>query len=134
MTDQRPNRTAHDASRWLIVFFLGAIAACLLAAVGAGVLPAAAQEGAGSVTAGAGGNLFAVAGQLTRSTYGMYLVDSRNGTLCVYEYEPTNKKLYLRAARNVAFDLQLDAYNTEISPHQVKTLVEQNRRLKTTGQ
>ncbi|MCE5279591.1 MAG: hypothetical protein ABFD92_08555 [Planctomycetaceae bacterium] len=133
MTDQRPNRTAHDASRWLIVFFLGAIAACLLAAVGAGAIPALAQDG-GGVTSGAGGNLFAVAGPLTRTTYGMYLVDSRNGTLCVYEYEPANKKLYLRAARNVAFDLQLDAYNTEISPHQVKTLVEQNRRLKTTGQ
>ncbi len=134
MIDQRPSRTMHDASRWLIVFFLGVIAACLLAALGAGIMPAVAQEGGGSVTAAAGGNLFAVAGQLTRTTYGMYLVDSHNGTLCVYEYEPANKKLYLRAARTVAFDLQLDAYNTEISPQQVKTLVEQNRRLKTTGQ
>ena len=126
-TDQRPPRTPPRASRWLIVILLAVIATCLLIEVGFGSRPATAAPG----QAGAADPMFAVAGQITRTTYGMYLVDVRRGTICLYEYVSATKKLHLRAARNVTFDLQLDAYNTEISPHQVKALVEQHRRLKT---
>lgn len=123
---------SHSAGKWVIVVLLSVIATCLLIEVGASTLDArTAQAGA---QAGAGGGakagLFAVAGQITRDTYGMYLVDAERGTICVYQYVPTTRKLYLRAARNITFDLLLDAYNTELPPQEVKKLVEQHKRLK----
>ena len=119
---------SHSAGKWLIVILLSVIATCLLIEVGSSTLGAqGAQAGAGS---GAKGGLFAVAGQITRETYGMYLVDAEKGTICVYQYVPTTRKLHLRAARNITFDLLLDAYNTELPPQEIKKLVEQHRRLK----
>lgn len=120
--------TPHSAGKWVIVILLSVIATCLLIEVGSSAPDArGAQAGAGS---GGKGGLFAVAGQITRDTYGMYLVDAQRGTICVYQYVPTTRKLHLRAARNITFDLQLDAYNTELPPQEIKKLVEQHKRLK----
>ena len=113
-------------ARWLIVVLLSVIATCLLIEVGAGT----SRSTAAPVKPGTDGGLFAVAGQVTRGTYGMYLVDQKRGSVCLYEYDANTQKLHLRASRNITFDLMLDAYNTEILPHEVKTLVEQHRRLK----
>jgi hypothetical protein len=119
---------SHSAGKWVIVILLSVIATCLLIEVGASSLDArGAQAG---VDGGAKAGLFAVAGQITRDTYGMYLVDAERGTICVYQYVPTTRKLHLRAARNITFDLLLDAYNTELPPQEIKKLVEQHRRLK----
>ncbi|MBL7132872.1 MAG: hypothetical protein ISS78_02125 [Phycisphaerae bacterium] len=114
-----------SAGKWVIVILLSVIATCLLIEVG---LPARGARAA----AGSGGKaeIFAVAGQITRDTYGMYLVDLEGRTICVYQYVPTTRKLHLRAARNITFDMQLDAYNTELPPQEIKKLVEQHRRLK----
>ena len=114
-------------ARWLIVALLSVIATCLLIEVTAGTstLTAAPTTAPAKTPA-----LFAVAGQITRNTFGLYLVDQANGTVCLYEFDPGTQKLFLRAARNVTFDLMLDAYNTEMLPHEVKKLVEQHRRLK----
>jgi hypothetical protein len=117
-------RPRGPAARWAIVALLGVIAACLLVQVGAGIAPAQAQTGSAKA-----GNLFAVAGQVDRDTYGLYLVDLESGTICVYQYLPTFRKLRLMAARTTAFDRKLEDYNTEPPPREMKKLAEQHRTL-----
>jgi hypothetical protein len=76
------------------------------------------------------GGLFATPGQITADTYGVYLVDSRTNTMAVYQWVPGNAgKLKLVAARNCTFDLQLDEYNTEPSPAEIRQLVREGRSL-----
>jgi len=82
-------------------------------------------------SAGAGG-AFIVAGQITPDTYGLYLVDTQHATIALYEYQPSSRKLRLLAARTYMFDVQLDEYNTELSPREVKKLVAQQKRLENT--
>jgi hypothetical protein len=106
---------------------LAVIAACLLMEVGLGGPAAQAQ-----VSSGQRRNVFAVAGAIARDGYGIYLVDVDSGTMSLYEWVPdrvTGRKLRLLAARNYSFDLQLDDYNTEPLPREIKALVEQHRRL-----
>jgi len=87
-----------------------------------------ATDSAASPAAG-NGRVFAVAGQLTKDTYGLYLVDLDNATICMYEWIPQTRKLRLQAARTYLYDSQLDEYNTEISPREVRKLVWQQKRL-----
>jgi len=124
MTEQAAGKHGgNSAARWAVVVLLTVIATCLLIEVGAS------RSGA-QVAAGAGGNeTFVVAGQLTKDSYGLYLVDPSTKTICVYQYLPSARKLRLRACRNFAFDLQLDEYNTEPLPREIQKLVEQHRRL-----
>lgn len=112
------------AVKWLLVILLGMIAAYLFVEAGFGV-----SEAGGQVGQGRGGDLLAVAGQITSDTYGIYLLDRTSGTMCVYQWLPSARKLRLMAARNYTFDLQLDEYNTEPLPRDIKKLVEQHRRL-----
>ena len=81
---------------------------------------------------GAGGGVFAIAGQITRDTYGLYLVDSRQGTVCVYQYLNAKRQLRLLAARTFVYDRQLDSYNTEPKPADIAKMVAEARRLRTT--
>jgi hypothetical protein len=113
--------------QWAIAMLLGAIAACLLVEVGRTTSSASAQ-----VASERKGNIFALAGQLSKDSYGIYLVDADNDTIAIYEWvpaSPSGRKLRLMAARNYSFDLKLDDYNTEPLPREIKTLVEQHRRL-----
>jgi len=114
-----------SAAKWLAVGLLAVIAACLLVELGAATSPARAQTGSGSD----GKGLFVVAGQVTRDSYGLYLVDVANSTVCVYQYLPSTRKLRLMASRNFSFDRQLDDYNTEPSPRRIRELVQQHKRL-----
>jgi len=117
-----------SAGKWLVVALLAVIATCLLIEVGFATSPAGAQ-----VTAGAGaGKIFVVAGQVSRDTYGLYLIDTQNATICMYEWLPGTRKFRLMAARNYSFDLKLDDYNTTPSPREVKKLISNARRVKTT--
>lgn len=111
-------------ARWLVVVLLGVIAACLLVEAGMGLAPAQAQTGTGKA-----GNVFAVAGQVERDTYGLYLVDLENNTICVYQYLPSVRKLRLMAARTTQYDRRLEDFNTEPPPREMKKLVEQARTL-----
>jgi hypothetical protein len=80
---------------------------------------------------GAGGQpqgVFAVAGQITRNSYGVILVDPARHGLVVYEYDPGDRQLRLRAARNYTYDMQLESYNTDPKPGEVAELVRQARR------
>lgn len=123
---------ARPVAKWLIVALLGVIAACLLVEAGFATSAARAQgteTKVGDVTYGQAGDIFAVAGKVSSNTYGLYLVNTRSGTMALYEWLPKGRKLRLMAARNYTFDLQLDDFNTEPSPREIKKLVEQNRRL-----
>ncbi len=129
----QPNLTG-SAAKWLIVVLLSVIAACLMIEAGVASSSARAQAGDGSYiddSAGSarGGDIFAVAGRVSPNTYGIYLVDRKNGTIVFYEWLASSRKLHLKAARNYTFDLQLDEYNTEPPPADIKKLVEQHPRL-----
>jgi hypothetical protein len=113
--------------QWAIVVGLSALAGGLLCQV---FLTGAAQAQA---TSGQKGNVFALAGQISKDNYGIFLVDSGTSTMAIYEWVPDKvqgRKLHLVAARNFAFDLQLDDYNnSEPLPRDVKALVQQHRKL-----
>lgn len=115
-------------ARWSVVMLLGVIAAGLL--VSLGISAAAAQ----SQPIGEGGkeSIFVVAGQISRETYGLYLVDYKNSTICVYQFTRKDRMLRLIAARTYAYDVQLDAYNTptEMSPAEVRRIIGKQKRLK----
>jgi hypothetical protein len=129
--------------RWLGAVALAGAAAFLviqlswdrpsaLAQAGAPDRPGATSQ---SVAAKPGG-MFAVAGQVTKDTYGLYVVDPDNSTICVYQWlsdGPKSGKLRLMASRNFTYDRQLDEYNTEPPVREIKGYVEEFRRLSTTS-
>jgi hypothetical protein len=111
--------------QWVIVVLLSVIATCLLIEVGVGASSATAQ-----VTSVGGGDTLVVGGQITKDSYGLYLVDTKRQALCVYQWLPGTRKLRLMASRTFKFDVQLDEYNADKpTPSEVKSLVEQNKRL-----
>ncbi len=113
-------------AKWLIVVLLAAVAAAGLVELGRTSYAAAAGPDA---MAGAAGGIYVVAAQIARDAYGVYLVDPESGTICVYQYQPANRRLRLLASRNFTYDLQLDDYNTAPLPREIKELVDQQRRL-----
>ena len=113
------------SAKWLAVALLAIIAACLLIEAGASMASARPEAQA----PGRAPAVLAVAGQITRDGYGLYLVDLQNHTICVYQWLPTTRKLRLAAARTYTYDRQLDAYNTEPAPSEIAELVAQARRL-----
>jgi hypothetical protein len=76
-----------------------------------------------------GGGLLAVPAQIARDSYGLFLVDPDRGTICVYQYQATARKLQLLASRTYRFDVQLDDWNTQPPPREIQDLVSQQRRL-----
>ena len=104
----------------------------LLAIVAVGLLVTLGLGSASQSVPTTGGDkpsVFVVAGQISRETYGVYLVDYDNSTICVYQYFRKDRKLRLMAARTYAFDVQLDEYNTDPSPRKIKKMVEEHKRL-----
>jgi hypothetical protein len=116
----------HTAGRGLLVVLLLVAAGALVLEV----LRPARSVGAEAVSAGQSGEVFAVAGKITEDTYGVYLINRETGIMTVYQWVPGKPgKLRLAAARNCTFDLQLDDYNTEPRPSEIKDLVRAARRL-----
>ena len=115
------------AAKWSLAAALAVAAGTLFWFAGSG----GADDARAGSSAGPGGGLLVVAGQVTSDSYGLYLVDTKNSTMCVYQWIPQTRKLRLMAARNYGFDLQLDDYNNEkeTSPAEIKRLVEQQRRM-----
>jgi hypothetical protein len=74
------------------------------------------------ITGGAG--LFVMPAQLSPNTWGCYLMDTDNRTLCVYQYSPGEKMLRLSAARNFKNDCRLGNFNTAPPPGEVKDLAD----------
>jgi hypothetical protein len=118
-------RAAASPAWWLTTGLLALIAVGLWVEFSATVARATPQS------TGTAGNdsVLVVAGQVTRDTYGLYLVDLEQRTICVYQWMSGSRKLRLLAARTYAFDRELDEYNTEPSPQEIKELVERARRL-----
>ena len=115
-----------NAARWLMVILLTVIVVML------GSELFSSSSGADAKTGWAGGEegkVFAIAGQITKDTYGLYLVDMKNSTICVYRLTNTGQ-LKLAAARTFIYDCQLDSYNTEPKPKDVAKLVAKQVRLK----
>jgi hypothetical protein len=77
------------------------------------VLPAAwgADAGRQAPIAG-GGGLFIMPAQLDRDSWGVYLMDTDRGTLCVYQYLRGKRSLELVAARKFTGDTRIENMNT----------------------
>lgn len=105
------NSIVEDTARQGLGWFRGSVVA-LLAAVALCLLGTWAVRSAAAPPAWtpppASPNVEVLSGQLGRDIYGLYLVDRANGTICVYQYVPRERKLKLTAVRRYTFDVQLD--------------------------
>ena len=131
ITTARPRPGDHreplSTPQWCIVVVLAAVAGALLTALAMSTPEAVAQD-AGRIER----PVVAVTGQVTAGTYGLFLVDSERDTLVVYEIVSQGRDsrvLHLRAARTLAFDTQLEAYNTAPDPAEIAEMVRQARRI-----
>ncbi|MDY7009550.1 MAG: hypothetical protein SVV80_02210 [Planctomycetota bacterium] len=125
MVERKIISLSSSSARWLMVMLLAVIVVML----GRELVSSAPQADAQTGWSGQDGKVFAIAGQVTKDTYGLYLVDMKNGTICVYQFL-NNGRLKLMAARTFIYDCQLDSYNTEPLPQDVAKLVARARRLK----
>jgi len=123
---QKTRRMGLSPAAWMVLVVLTAVAAWLVFEVGASAAPGVPQPVAGSA---ASGSVMVVAGKVARDTYGLYMVDLDKRTICVYESLAGTGKLRLVAARTYAYDRELDEYNTEPSPREIRKLVGKARRL-----
>lgn len=67
------------------------------------------------------GNLYLMPAQLLNSTWGCYVMDIQNQTLCAYAYNGNQIKLI--ASRYIGYDHQLGNYNTHPDPEEIRKLV-----------
>ncbi|MCP4247930.1 MAG: hypothetical protein GY778_12855 [bacterium] len=123
--DRLPARRS-QAVWWLIGVSLAVIAMTQLLRVGQPETVLAqpvAQAGARGV--------FAFTGQLTKGTYGVFMVDVDAGTLWCYEYISPKRELRLVAGRLWIYDRYLEAFNTgQPSVEEIEQLVELQRAKK----
>ena len=118
--------------RWLGAVVLAVAAAFLVIQLSWDRPSAMAQSVAAAKTSG----MFAVAGQVTKDSFGLYVVDPDSSTICVYQWlsdGAKSGKLRLMASRNFTYDRQLDEYNTEPPVREIKGYVQEYRRLLTTN-
>jgi len=110
---------------WVVAAGLLVIAACLvLRPDGLGAPPVFAQQ---TAHAGARG-VFAFTGQLSKGTFGVFMVDVDAGTLWCYEYVPAKRELRFVASRSWLFDRYLKEFNASDPPvADIERLVEQQR-------
>ncbi|MBI1824878.1 MAG: hypothetical protein HY287_03255 [Planctomycetes bacterium] len=72
--------------------------------------------------------VFAFSGQLSKGTYGVYVVDTDAMTLWAYEYLSQKGCMRLAAARTWRYDRYLENYNAcELPPEAVEKMVEEQR-------
>ena len=72
--------------------------------------------------------MFAFTGQLSKGTFGVFMVDVDAGTLWCYEYLPGKRELRLVAGRLWIYDRYLEAFNTgDPSVKEIEQLVELQR-------
>jgi hypothetical protein len=73
---------------------------------------------------GGGAGIFIVPGQFSTNTYGCYIMDVDQQTLCAYQFYPGDKQLRLIAARDFRYDRKLKNFNSpNPSPQEVSQLV-----------
>ena len=112
---------------WLVVVLLAVNAAIMLLQSSDRAL---AQPGQPAPVAARGDNsgVFVVPCQLDKELWGAYLVDTRSGTIVVYQYNPNSHKLKLVAARSFVYDRYLEDYNTDPPTADIRDLITRMRR------
>ena len=124
-----PLRTLPHPVFWVIAAALVVIAMTLVIRTDRPALvnPAFGQA---VVTGGARG-VFAFSGQLSKSTYGVYVVDVDAMTVWLYEYLPQKGCLRLAGARTWRYDRYLENHNIcDLPPEVVEQMVEDQRQYK----
>ena len=118
--------TSITLALYLNAALLATIAFALLARSGnTPTLDLASPAFAQNVPLAGGAGLYVTPGQFSRDTFGCYLLDTDGQSLCVYQWDPTDRKLRLRAARSFRYDRRLQNFNTENpTPLEVKDLLE----------
>ena len=81
------------------------------------------------VASGGARGVFAFSGQLSKVSYGVYMLDIDAMTIWVYEYLPQKGCLRLAAARTWRYDRYLENHNIcDLPPHLVEQMVEEQRQ------
>jgi len=131
-SDMAPSPTGSPFRRphpvfWVIAIALVVIAVKLVATpAGPDWSSVAVAQPSGMV--GARG-VFAFSGQLSKGTYGLYMVDADTMTIWVYEYLPQKGCLRLAASRTWRYDRYLENYNTcDLPPEMVEQMIDQQRQ------
>lgn len=87
-----------------------------------GLLPTAMAQQQVPIAGGAG--VFVMPAQFSTNTWGCYLLDVDQQTLCAYQYVPGDKNLRFIAARNFQYDRRLGRFNTIPDPLEIRELVQ----------
>ncbi len=81
------------------------------------------------VRSGGARGIFAFSGQLSKGSYGVYMVDVDAMTMWLYEYLPQKGCLRLAAARTWRYDRYLENLNVcDLPPNVVEQMIEEQRR------
>ncbi len=112
---------------WVIAACLLVIATASVTRTGSGPLDGIAM---GQMSGGAGARgVFALAGQLSKNTYGVYVVDTDALTIWAYEYLPQKGCMRLAASRTWRYDRYLESHNVcDLPPEKVEEMVELQRK------
>ncbi len=121
-----PRRHPHPV-QWVIATALVIIAVkMVLAPAGPDLSSMALAQPSGMV--GARG-VFAFSGQLSKGSYGLYMVDADTMTIWVYEYLPHKGCMRLAASRTWRYDRYLENYNScDLPPAMVEQMIDQQRQ------
>ncbi len=117
-------RASTSPANWLIALSLAVIAGCLLFQPRPG--SASLAHAQPSQAAGARG-VFAFTGQLSKDSYGVFMVDVDAGTIWCYRYDSVHNMLKFVAARDWRYDRYLKDYSTEPATDFIRRLLEQQR-------
>ena len=126
LRNSQPRRSPHPVF-WVIAVTLVVIATTLVVRPQGGPLDSVAF-GQLPTTAGARG-VFAFSGQLSKGTYGVYVVDTDAMTIWVYEYLAQKGCIRLAGARTWRYDRYLENHNVcDLPPDVVEKMVEEQRQ------
>jgi hypothetical protein len=118
---------APRAAIWTIAVSLTVIATCLVLRLDSrGGSTALAQP----VTHSGARGIFAFTGQLSKTSYGVFMVDVDTSTMWCYEVDPDKPMLKFVAARSWKFDRYLEDFNVDpqTAPAVIEDMVEQQRQ------
>lgn len=110
-------------SSWLAVVLVGLISG----GIGAGIVGGTAKPLGAASAAPAAGEIIALTSDTSAGAHLIYLIDARQKSICVYEYENKKQpKFRLAAVRHYATDQELAEYNND-TPHvaEIEKLVRQ---------
>jgi hypothetical protein len=111
---------------WVIAGALVVIAAALVTRSDPSPLGSVALGQTAGVVGARG--VFAFSGQLSKGTYGVYMVDADTMTIWAYEYLPQKGCLRLAGARTWRYDRYLENYNIcDLPPDVVEHMVQEQR-------